>query len=189
MQPKARAVDEQGRLLDQSQPTRFLAEAAPDGTTRLAVAVPAERLQAVHAAMVDLLQAPLGVLYVQLVDRQAGQQHEEPKRFVGVDLQPASVHEAIASAAGLVYGDGRHQLWVKGARGAQIILDELGMIWTYPDDPSFREALARLGVDEGDAPSIGEADYVRVELVAEADVQEAALIARLGLQELPGGYR
>ena len=189
MQAKARAVDEQGRLLDQSQPTRFLAEAAPDGTTRLAVAVPAERLPAVHRALVELLEPPWGMLYVQLVDRRSGEQHQEPKRFVGVDLAPERVRAKLAEAAGLVYEDGRHQLWIRGRRGAQIILDELGMVWTCPDDPSFRDALAALGVEEGSEPSINEADYVRVELIAEADEQEVALIADLGLQELPPGYR
>ena len=45
--------------------------------------------------------------------------------------------EALTHLQELIYHDGRHQIWILGLQGEQIILDELGMIYLYPDDFSL----------------------------------------------------
>ena len=80
------------------------------------------------------------------------------------------------------FDDGRGQLWLRGKFREQILLDELGMIWIYPDDPSFRDILEGLGVPEDDqAVTMGERDYVKVLFEARADGEEELLIRTLGL--------
>ena len=63
-------------------------------------------------------------------------------------------------------------------------LDELGVLYCYPDDPAFREALGAL--PEGREVGMDGRDYVKVRLLAEADPQEASLIEELGLREWTG---
>ena len=101
---------------------------------------------------------------------------------MAVDLPVEKVLAAFGEAETLLYRDGRHQTWVRGALGEQLILDELGLIYVYPDDVGLRDVLGASGVPEGGAQTMLERDYVRVELHAEADGQEQALIASLGLQ-------
>ena len=181
---KASSVTPEGQADGWSPPHQWLAQASPGGVTRLVVSTRADALKGVFEALVQALAPPLAVRYVQLTERQSETQHEHTRRpsWVAVNLPVEKVLAAFGEAETLLYRDGRHQTWVRGALGEQLILDELGLIYVYPDDVGLRDVLGASGVPEGGAQTMLERDYVRVELHAEADGQEQALIASLGLQ-------
>lgn len=181
--PKCISVNEAGEPDGWLPVPGFKCEVSPDGLTRLGISVPPDQLAEVHKALAGALQNPVGVMYVQMVDRRAGKQLDTPRRFLGVEKTKSQVLGALNRCGTLFYGDGRHQLWLRGGFNEQLVLDELGMLWVYPDDPSFRDVLDALGISESDAQSMDGRDYVKVDFKAEADADEAWLFASLGLKE------
>lgn len=179
--PKAISVTQAGEPDGWSPPRTWRAEVAPDGQTRLVVSVPLEDLAATHLRLVRALQGPLGVLYVRLTDRAGEGQLPKPVRRVAMEIPAARVEAALAERAALVWHDARHQLWIKGRHGEQVVLDELGVLYAYPDDPSFRDALA--GIPESPTQTMDARDYVRVAFLAEADEMERSLWAELNMVE------
>jgi hypothetical protein len=177
---KAVSVTVEGHPDGWVSPRGVRAQVAPDGTTRLVIYVPPAELPTVHGRLLDALGASLSVRYLRLTDRLKGQL-PKPETYVRMDAPAAEVRAAFDEAADLVWRDGRHQLWVRGAFGEQVVLDELGVLYCYPDDPAFREALADL--PETAAVGMDGRDYVRVQFVAEADAQESAMRARLAMQK------
>lgn len=181
--PKASSVTVEGHPDGWTSPRSFRAQVAPDGTTRLVVSVPADELARVHLALLEALDAPWSVRYLKLTDRQTGQL-QKPETWVRMDARPEVVCDALHENAALVWHDGRHQLWVRGKMGDSVVLDELGMLYCYPDDPAFRAALA--GVAESKELGMDGRDYVRVQFLAEADAQEQAFKHALALQHWKG---
>ena len=94
------------------------------------------------------------------------------------------MRDALEHCANLIYGDARGEVWLRGDLGEQLVLDQDGLLYAYPDDPSWREALAAAGVPEDDAQTLAERDYVKHWYHAENDALEAELIARLRLTEV-----
>ncbi|MCB9766094.1 MAG: hypothetical protein H6739_40335 [Alphaproteobacteria bacterium] len=192
MTPKATSVTEAGKPDGYAVPELFRGEVSPDGRTRLAVCAPPERLAVIHRALVEALEAPLSVMYVQRVDRRAGRNLEEsggkPRRYLSVDIPAERVLSVFDRCRTLLYQDGRHQTWVRGAMREQLILEYDGMLFLYPDDLSFRDVLHGLGVrEDAKAQAIGDRDYVKVNFQATADPEEARLMAELRLQEYGEG--
>lgn len=165
----------------------FQAEMVPGvGETRLSVSVPPDTLPTVHAALVKVLQAPLGFLYRQKVDRRDPKpQGAPPRDFVGLDLAHGPVLAALSACADLVYRDARCEVWIRGRHGDQIVLDTDGLIYCYPDDPAFRDALSAAGVPEEEHPTMSDRDYVKHWFHAPNDALEDQLLATLGLTEVP----
>jgi hypothetical protein len=158
------------------------AEATPDGDTRIVASVPLDDLPRVHAALLAALDPPLGFLYRQEVDRKNPRpQGAPPRDHVGLDLAPHRVLAALDRSAPLVYADARCEVWVRGRRGEQVVLDHDGILYCYPDDPSFRDALAKAGVPAVDVETLTDRDYVKHWFRAEADPLEAELVESLGL--------
>lgn len=185
--PKASSVTVEGTPDGFVPPLGFRAEVTPDGATRLLVSAPPERLAELHRALVEVLGGPLGVLYVQLTDRQRGLQHPKPLRWLSLEQPAARVRDVLDRCQRLLYADARHQLWLRGPMREQLVLDELGLIWVYPDDFAFRDRLEALGVPPlGRAPTMAERDYVRVELLPEADPEETWLLRGLSMQTAAG---
>lgn len=184
---KAQSVTAEGKPDGFQPPDVFAAQVLEGGYTRLRISCAPERLAAIHRELVGMLQPPLKLLYVQLTDRQQGQL-PKPRTMVGVGLETDQVLAALDDCSDLVYRDGRHQLWVKGSgRGEQVVLEELGIIYAYPDDPASRELCLAHGLrDDPKAETMAERDYVMVTFQAEADRQEAKLIWTLGLQDWQG---
>ncbi len=179
---KAVSVDEQGRPDGWVPPVGYRVDVEVHGATRLVVSVPGDRLPAVHDALVAALEGPLSALYVQLTDRPSGHHHgARPLRFVGSGLPVGEVRAAVAEASDLLHLDGRCQFWVRDALGAQVVLDELGLLYVYPDDPAFRGVLDRAGLHRFEGPTLADRPRVRVAFLARADAMEPALLARLGL--------
>ena len=176
--PKASSVRTDGSPDGFVNPRSLRAQISPDGTTRLVVYVPPDELRERHLLLLRALGTPLSLRYVQLTDRATGAL-PRPLTFVRMDIPADEVLAALDAAADLVWHDGRHQLWVRGRFGEQVVLDELGVLYCYPDDPTFRDALADLST----SPAVGMdgRDYVKVEFLAHADALETAFIERLGL--------
>jgi len=184
---KAYSVDESGVPDGFSIPNLYSPQVAPDGTTRLLVSASRDVIEDVHKALIGVLSAPLGVRYVQLIDRQNERdQREEPRGFVALNKSPDDVYSSLISARRLLYDDARCQLWVRGLLGDQIVLDELGMLYAYPDDPGFRKALSDIGINEGTAETLADRDFVKVEFESECDGDEAQLIVSLQMVEVSG---
>jgi len=181
--PKAISVTESGEPDGFSHPVAYRCETDPSGMTRLGISVPPERLEETHKALVGALSSPVSVLYVQMVDRVRGEQLQKPRRFMGVDKAKSVLLTTLQRCGTLLYADARHQLWLRGSMQEQLVLDELGMIWVYPDDPSFRDVLEALEIPESGAENIAARDYIKVDFKASADAEESLLLASLGLTE------
>jgi len=184
---KAFSVTEDGEADGFENPLLYAQEIGPDGSTRILVSCGPDRLQELHEALVEGLQAPLSVLYVQVVDRVTGaDQNADPKRWLSLEQPKERVLTAMRAASLLLYRDARAQLWVRGALGEQLVLDELGLLYVYPDHPSFRDILEARQVPQIAAPTIADRDYVRVAFCSEADSEEQALLQALNLSPLEG---
>ncbi len=189
--PKAVSVlengDEDGWVPDPG----WYPEMTPQGETRLTVSVGHERLPEVHRALVLAMDAPLSLLYRQKIDRPAVEQGRTPPQgmpprdFVGVDLPTGRVVAALEAAGDLVYGDARCEVWIRGARHDQVVIDEDGVLYAYPDDPAFRDALTALDLAEQDVDTMRDRDYVKHWFRAECDAIEHQLLDQLGLTEVP----
>lgn len=178
---KAVSVGADGQPDDFHPATAWTPEVIPGGYTRLIVSVPGDALEAVHRALVQALNPPLRVLYVQLTDRPTGRQVDPPHRSVALDVAPEVLDQALADNRLLIYHDGRHQLWVQGRGPDKVVLEETGVLYVYPDDPLFRQTLETAGVPELRTVTMAERDYVRVTLLAGADGEEIAFRNAVGL--------
>ena len=178
--PKAESVDKTGRPDGFQAPLQWQAQVLEGGVTRIQVSAPSESLAAIHRALVAVMRPPLRVLYRQLTDRKTGQL-PKPFDFVGVEISQEKLADALTRFSALVYHDGRHQLWIKGQATEQVVLEEIGTIYAYPDDPAYRDALLGLGVPEKRSQTMAERDYVKVNFVASADQDETDMRRALGL--------
>lgn len=186
MRPRAASTDAAGLPDGWTPPLGFAAEVDDRGATRLVVSAPADNLRAVHLALIGAMEGPLGVLWRRVVDRRDPQpQGSPPRDFVGLELTHDRVYDALHAFRGAVWEDARAELWVRGRRGDQVVLDGDGALFAYPDDPAFRNALAEAGVNEVvGLSSLSQRDYVRQWYHAENDADEDGLIAALGLRAM-----
>ncbi|MEL6345104.1 MAG: hypothetical protein AAFV53_18490 [Myxococcota bacterium] len=183
--PKAQSVTKQGADDGFVPPLAYLPQVLDGGYTRLLVSAPSGQLQAVHTALIGALKGPLKFRYVKLTDRQRGQL-PQPESYAAVELLPERVISALQANAELCYHDGRNQLWIQGALGEMVVLEEIGVVYVYPDDILFREVLEGLGLVDARHESMAERDYVKVNFAASADAQEQALFQSLGLVRWEG---
>ncbi len=178
--PKAESVTAQGAPDGFEPPLAWQSQVLPGGYSRLVISAPSERIPELHRALLGALEGPLRVLYRQLTDRASGQL-PKPRDWIGAEISLERLLSALEAHAPLVYHDGRHQLWVKGLGSDQVVLEEIGVLFAYPDDPAYRDALEALGVPERRVQTMAERDYVKVNFVAEADAQERSLLQALGM--------
>ena len=182
---KATSVTREGEPDGFVAPLCFKAEVLQGGISRLVISAPAEALERVHRALVNALKPPYKLLYVRMVDRARGVQLPKPERLVAVDIPRDRLLGGLAAFRRLVYEDARHQLWIRGAQGEQLVLEETGVLYVYPDDFLFREVLESQGVEERSAETMGDRDYLRVNFDAACDAEEAELLQAFHL--LPWG--
>lgn len=183
--PKAISVTKQGQPDGFVPPMAYKPQILDGGYTRLCVSTPPDRLRYVHRALVQSLKAPLKLLYVRLTDREKGQL-PKPEHYVAVELTQERVLAALDKYAPLVYHDGRNQIWVRSALDEQIVLEEIGALYAYPDDPLFRDTVEKLGLMEAQHRSMDACDYIKVNFLAEADEMERELMQELGLVRWEG---
>ncbi len=173
---KATSVTKEGEPDGFVPPLAYKAEVLQGGVSRLVISAPAAHLERVHRAMVNALKPPYKVLYVRMVDRAAGVQLAKPERLVAVDIPRDRLLSTLHRLRQLVYEDARHQLWIRGASGEQLVLEETGVLFVYPDDFLFRDVLAAQGVEEAEHESLADRDYLKVNFASAADAEEAELI-------------
>jgi hypothetical protein len=65
-------------------------------------------------------------------------------------------------------------------------MEEIGMLYLYPDDPSFRDLLESHGISEGEGETMATRDYVKVNFLTECDVEEIGLWQSLSMVEWAG---
>ena len=182
---KAESVDREGETDGFIPPMAYMPQVLDGGYTRIEISVPPSRLGFLHKKLVALLEGPLKLRYLRLTNRLRGQL-QKPESYVAVELSKERVLQACEVCDDLFYHDGRHQLWIRGASDEQIVLDELGMIYIYPDDFLFRDTLASLGWVEANHESMASRDYVKVHFSVEADEQEQLLLQSLGMVRWEG---
>jgi hypothetical protein len=184
---KASSCLETGELDGWEVAAGFSGEMDTSGSTRLCATAPTNDLGRVHQALLAVLQPPLSVLYRQKIDRRDPKPQGDPgKDFVALELRPERVLEAVRAASTLFYNDARAELWVRGALQEQVVLDQDGTLYCYPDDPVFRDALVAAGLSETpDLETLEKRDYVRHWFRAEADAEEDAFLAGLQLTQVP----
>ena len=184
--PKAQSVTQKGETDGWEPSSGYHGELEPSGGTRIVASVASGDLPAVHLAVIDALAPPLSVLYRQKVNRQNPRPNGAPPRdWVAVLLDPDRVKASLRAHASLAYHDARAEIWVRGSMGEQVVLDTDSMLFCYPDDPSFRDALDASGVPERSVQTMAERDYVKHWYHAECDEHETGLFADLGLSEVP----
>lgn len=163
----------------------FLREMDPQGSTRLVVSVPVGHLLRVHKELAACLAPPVSVLYRQVVDRQDPKpQGAPPRDFVALELSQGTVLEALERYTDLLHHDARCELWLRGAMHEQLVLDADGMLFCYPDDPTYEDVLLGNGLSPDVGQTIVDRDYAKHWFHAENDALEAAFIANLGLTEV-----
>ena len=179
-QPKSQSVTQQGAPDGFIPPMAYQSQVLDGGYTRLEVSAPPSKLSIIHKKLVATLQAPLKIRYVRMIDRIKGQL-PKPESFVAVEVGMERMLEACTKCQKLFYHDGRNQIWIRGADEEQIVLDELGMIYVYPDDFLFRDILQTAGWVETKHQSMAERDYVKVFFDPSADSEEQVLLQSLGM--------
>ena len=183
--PKAQSVTEAGMPDGFIPPMAYHPQILDGGYTRLEISSPPDRLRIAHQTLVKCINGPFKVRYVQMTSRANGQL-PKPKSYVGVEISQARLLQALDAYGPLLYHDGRCQIWILGAMNEQLVIDEIGMMYLYPDDPSFQHALSQLGWHNMSHQSMASRDYVRVNFLSEADSLEMSLIQSLGLVEWEG---
>ena len=185
IEQKATAVTEKGELTGFVAQPGFFEQLVPDGDTRLVVSVPVELLPKVHRALVSVMQGPMGFLFRQQIDRQSPREEGAPPvDYVSLGQPKAAVLSALVRFDGLLYHDARGEFWVRGANGDSVILDTDGLVFCYPDDLGFRDALAAQGIPCKEVTTVRDQDYVKHWFYSAYDVQERGLINALGLAEM-----
>ena len=182
---KAISVNRDGEPDGFDSPLCYQGEVLEGGHTRLVISVPPGHLERVHRGLVEQLQGPFKVLYQQLTDRRVGQL-PKPISRVGVEISRERLLAALEHYRKLIYHDGRHQFWIRGVDGSQLVLEEIGMLYLYPDDPSFRDALDALSVPAMEAETMAVRDYVQVNFMAECDAEEVGIWQSLSMVEWAG---
>lgn len=184
--PKTESVTAEGEPDGYQVPHAYYGELAGEGMTRLVVSTPLETLQTVHEALIAELTPPLGFLYRRKVDRRNPKPSGSPADdYVGLEMSPERVLEALRGSKGVVYHDGRCEVWVRGAMQAQVILDEDGVLYAYPDDPAFRAAVDAQGLTEAPVRTMADVDYPKRWFHGEHDEAEERLIGALNLSLMP----
>ena len=179
-QPKSQSVTKQGAPDGFVPPKAYQSQVLDGGYTRLEVSAPPAKLSFVHRSLVEKLQPPLKIRYVRMIDRVKGQL-PKPESYVAVEIGRGRMLEACKVCSVLFYHDGRNQIWIRGASNEQIVLDELGMIYVYPDDFLFRDVLDEIGWVEAKHETMAARDYVKVFFDPNADSEEQTLLQSLGM--------
>ncbi|MBM75590.1 MAG: hypothetical protein CMK59_09330 [Proteobacteria bacterium] len=183
--PKAQSVDQKGALDGFFPPMAFNRQVLEGGYTRIELSVPPDKLAVVHKQLAEQISFPCKIRYLKLTDRIKGQL-PDPESYVAVEISKDRLMQVLTELSSLIHYDGRHQFWVVGHKSEQIILDELGMIYIYPDDFLFRDVLSELGFLEAAHENMASRDYVRVNFLPIGDQQENVLFQSLGFVRWEG---
>ncbi|MAA77808.1 MAG: hypothetical protein CL916_00995 [Deltaproteobacteria bacterium] len=180
MQAKSQSVNKEGALDGFIPPMAYQAQLLDGGYTRIEISSPPSKLSYIHKKLIEVMEGPLKIRYLRMTDRVKGQL-PKPESYVAVEVSKERIFHICDECSNLLYHDARHQLWIRGIQEEQLVLDELGMLYIYPDDFLFRETLNTLGWIEAKHESMAERDYVKVFFDAQADIQEKMFMQALGM--------
>ena len=184
--PKAQSVNIEGYPDGYVPPMAYQRQVLEGGFTRLEISAPSEKLPVLHQALAAKISTPCKIRYVKMVDRHRGQL-PKPESYVAVEITAERLAQVLQQLSTLLYHDGRNQLWIQGRLDSErLILDELGVIYAYPDDFAYREVLDSLGWKEVNHQSMAARDYVRVNFLPSSDAEEQVLIQSLGMMRWDG---
>lgn len=183
--PKSMSVTEQGEPDGWSPKPGFNREMDPRGQTRLVISVPTSHLLDLHQKLTAALQEPVGMLYRKVVDRQAEKELKPSRDYVALEMSADAASGALATYTDLLHHDARCELWLRDSLHAQVVLDADGLLYCYPDDPTFEDVLLANGLAPEVGQTILERDYARHCYHAECDDVEAAFLHDLRLVEVP----
>ena len=183
--PKTTSVNAEGEPDGFTPPLAYYGEVEPSGMTRLVISSPHEATHALHAKLIQALKPPLGFLYRQMVHRQdPAPEGSPPLDYVALELSLDRVLEALEHAKDLVYHDARCEVWIRGGLQEQLVLDEDGVLYMYPDDPAFRDVLEAEGIPDTRVRTLADVDYPKRWFHGQNDPLETALMEQLGLVEV-----
>lgn len=183
--PKSESVDAKGQADGWRPMAGFVRDVGSQGRTQLVVSSPNDFLLDIHLQLVGELQPPLGLLYRQVVDRREPGPSGAPARdFVALELTHATVRDALTRFTELFHHDARCEIYVRGALGEQIVLDQDGLLFCQPADPVFEDTLLASGFIADLSSTIADRDYVKHWFHHHNDALEDELIANLGLVEV-----
>lgn len=183
--PKSESVDAQGQPDGWAPMAGFVRDVGAQGRTQLVISAPTGFLLDIHLQLVGELQAPLGLLYRQVVNRRDPGPVGGPARdFVALELSHATVRDALTRFTDLLHHDARCEVYVRGALGEQIVLDQDGMLFCQPADPAFEDVLLASGFIPDISTTIADRDYVKHWFHHRNDALEDELIANMGLVEV-----
>ena len=180
MQAKSHSVNKEGALDGFIPPMAYQAQLLDGGYTRIEISSPPSKLSYVHKKLIGVMEGPLKIRYLRMTDRVKGQL-PKPESYVAVEITKERMLHICEECSTLLYHDARHQLWIRGIQEEQLVLDELGMLYVYPDDFLFRDTLEASGWIEAKHESMADRDYVKVFFDARADEQEKQLLLALGM--------
>jgi len=184
--PKSESVDAKGQPDGWAPPAGFVRDVGRDGRTQLVVSAPTRALLDTHLQLVGQLQAPLGLLYRQVVDRRnPGPNGAPPVDRVVLELTHGRVRDVLVRYTDLLHHDARCEVFVRGALGEVVGLDRDGLIYCQPADPVFEDTLLADGFVADVPTTILDRDYVKHWFHAENDGLEDALVAELAMVEVP----
>ena len=185
MVPKALSVREDGQLDDFVSPCIFTRRVLSGGYTRLEISSTPDKIGIVFKVLCDRITFPCKLRYVKKIDASGPRQLDPPESYAAVEVSKSRLQSALESYGELFFHDGRCELWVHGDNAdEQVVLDDLGVIYAYPDDFAFREALAEIGWPElppHKAEMMTNRDYVRVNLQPTLDELEQQFLQHFGL--------
>ena len=179
-QAKSQSVSKEGALDGFIPPMAYQPQLLDGGYTRLEISSPSSKLSYIHKKLIEVMEGPLKIRYLRMTDRLKGQL-PKPESYVAVEVTKERVLQLCDECETLLYHDARHQLWIRGTHEEQLVLDELGMLYIYPDDFLFRDTLSASGWIEAKHESMADRDYVKVFFDAQADEQEKQLMQALGM--------
>lgn len=183
--PKTTSVNAEGEPDGFTPPLAYYGEVDPSGMTRLVVSSPHEVTPDLHGKLIRALKPPLGFLYRQKVHRQdPAPEGSPPRDYVALELSQERVLNALEQARNLVYHDARCEVWIRGGLQEQLVLDEDGVLYVYPDDPAFRDVLEAEGLPDAQIRTLADVDYPMRWFHGENDAVEVTLIEQLGLTEV-----
>jgi hypothetical protein len=132
----------------------FFVQTHESGATRVvAAAALLSTIRTAFEALIRILPESVEVLLKVKPENEAGTDSDADaeqvwQRHYGVIAQGALL-EALERCDEFVYRDSRNQLCVRDPISFDyIVLDDLGVLYVYSDQPSFRQTLVRLGFEE-----------------------------------------
>jgi len=134
------------RWVSHSHAPMFAIETTSAGTDRLVAGLPAREARRLFAALAELIEPPLWMLYVLHTPRGEG----EPGRYQSPWLDRAGVRDLLRRFSAFLTADARYDLWIRSdADNATLVWDHHNLLYAYGPLDRFAAALTARGFTSG----------------------------------------